>query len=59
MGMFLTGSLSLTHCFPSLALDFSPAVDGGCLDTFRIRLHFVFIPVRHWTAISKILRMDP
>lgn len=30
---FFTSSLSLTLCFSSPALDFSSAVDGGCLDT--------------------------
>lgn len=45
MCMFLPGSLCLTHCFPCLALDFSPAVDGGSLDTLHTMLHFVFIPV--------------
>lgn len=58
MGMVLTGSLSLIHCFPSSALDFSPAANGGCLDTFYIRLHFGFTSVRHWAAITKMLRRD-
>lgn len=57
--MFLTGSLNLTHRFLCLPLDFSPAVDGGYLDAFHIKLHLVFIPVRHWTAISEMLRMEP